>query len=213
MSDMKKQFKIKISDYPLNIFKLCDSISNVDIQTVPFKTADLRGMVSIARNDNENHVILLNSNKSIEEQNFHGFHELMHIPTADKPGTILSCYDTIKPNQDSYIEWLANEGAAEFVVPYQLLLPLIKSEYYSMIIGVGTWNFCELHSKDFGVSAIVMQNRIDSLKFEIDQYLNGISLSEIEVMSNAKQKKRGIIIKSLVELENERLRRLWGIAI
>lgn len=210
---MKQQFNINPSDYPLDIFEVCKHIKNVDIQAVPFHTADLRGMVSLAKDKSDIHAILVNSNKSYEEQNFHGFHELMHIPTVDQPGTLLRCYDTIKPNQDSYIEWLANEGAAEFVVPYQMLLPMIKSEYFSMTTGAGTWNFCEKHSKDFGVSPIVIQNRIDSLKYETYQYLNGIPLDQIEILSNNKQKKRGIDIKSLVELENERLHEMWLLAI
>lgn len=209
VTELKNQFNITPFDYPLNIFELCKRISNVEIQAVPFITPDLRGMVSIAKNDEEIHAILVNKNKSFEEQNFHGFHELMHIPTADQPGTILRCFDTTKPNQDSYLEWLANEGAAEFVVPYKMLLPMIKSELFAMTTGIGTWNFCEEHSKDFYVSPIVIQNRIDSLKYEIDQYLNGIPLDQIEILSNNKQKKRGISIKSLVELENERLRKIW----
>lgn len=170
-------------------------------------------MVSLAQNESDIHAILVNSNKSFYEQNFHGFHELMHIPTVDQPGTILRCYDTVKPNQDSYIEWLANEGAAEFVVPYKLLLPMIKDEFSDMITGIGTWQFCEDHSDDFGVSPIVLQNRIDSLKYETYQHLNGVPLDKIEILSWNKQKQRGINVKSLVELESERLRRMWNIAI
>ena len=210
---MKQQFNINPSDYPVDIFEICKRISNVEIQAVPFKTADLRGMVSLANNVSEAHVILVNSNKSFQEQNFHGFHELMHIPTADQPGTLLRCYDTVKPNQNSYMEWLANEGAAEFVVPYKLLLPMIKDEFSDMITGIGTWQFCEDHSDDFGVSPIVLQNRIDSLKYETYQYLNGVPLDKIEILSWNKQKQRGINVKSLVELESERLRRMWNIAI
>lgn len=170
-------------------------------------------MVSLAQNESDIHCILVNGNKSFYEQNFHGFHELMHIPTVDQPGTILRCYDTVKPNQDSYIEWLANEGAAEFVVPYQLLLPMIKREIRQMITGIGTWQFCENHSYDFGVSPIVLQNRIDSLKYETYQYLNGDPLDKIEILSWNKQKQRGINVKSLVELESGRLRQMWNIAI
>lgn len=154
-------------------------------------------------------MILVNKNKSFEEQNFHGFHELMHIPTADKPGTLLRCYEALKPNQNRYLEWLANEGAAEFTVPYKILLPMIKNEYSSMIKGIGTWSFCQEKVRKFAVSPLVIQNRIDSLKYEIEQYLSGIPLDEIEILSNTKLIKRGINIKSLVDLENERLSMMW----
>lgn len=166
-------------------------------------------MVVIAKNENENHVILVNSKKSFEEQNFHGFHELMHIPTADKPGTMLRCYERLKPNQNSYLEWLANEGAAEFTVPYRVLLPIIKMEYPHLIKGFGTLDFCNNYASSFAVSPIVMQNRIDSLKYEIEQYMCGVPLDKIEILSNRKQVNRGIVAKSLVELEHERLRTMW----
>lgn len=194
----------------MNIFKLCSVISNVKIAAIPFKTWDLRGMVSLAKNDNENNVILVNSNKSFEEQNFHGFHELMHIPTVDEPGTILRCYERVKPNQDSYLEWLANEGAAEFTVPYKILLPIIKDRYSDLIQGFGTWDFCTEYSSKFGVSTTVMQYRIETLKYEIDQYLSGVPLDEIEILSKRKQDDRGIVVQSLVEMENQRLSVTWN---
>lgn len=88
----------------------------------------MRGIVRIAKNRDENHVILLNENKSFVEQNYHGFHELTHILTVDEPGTTLNCFGNTRPNQNSYIEWLANEGAAEFLMPYKEILPIIRNE-------------------------------------------------------------------------------------
>lgn len=133
----------------------------------------------------------------------------MHIPTADGPGNILHCCEWLEPNQNSYIEWLANEGAAEFTVPYKILLPIIKLEYPNLIKGVGTTVFCNNYASSFAVSPIVMQNRIDSLKYEIEQYMCGVPLDKIEILSNRKQVDRGIVAKSLVELEHERLRTMW----
>lgn len=210
MSEIRRQLQIIGSDYPLNIFKLCSKIDNVEIKALPFSTPDLRGMVDIAKNQYENHVILVNSNKSFEEQNFHGFHELMHIPTVDEPGTILRCYERLKPNQDSYLEWLANEGAAEFLVPYKILLPMIKNRYFDLIQDLGTWDFCNKCSSIFGVTTTVMQYRIGALKYEIYQYMNGVSLDEIEILSNKKQADRGIVVQSLVEMENQRLSTMWN---
>lgn len=210
VNDLKKQLHVTDYDYPLNIFKMCSKISNVEIAAVPFNTRDLRGMVSLAKNDNENNVILVNSSKSFEEQNFHGFHELMHIPTVDEPGTILRCYECVKPNQDSYLEWLANEGAAEFTVPYKMLLPIIKYKYSDLTQGLGTFDFCVEYSAKFRVSTTVMQYRIETLKYEIEQYLNGTPLDDIEILSRRKQDERGIVVHSLVEMENQRLSVIWN---
>ncbi len=211
VDNLKQQFGITAWDYPLNIFKFCKRTDNVEIRAVPFVTPDLRGMVHISKTENENHVILVNSNKSFVEQNFHGFHELMHIPTADMPGTILQCYEKLKPSQDSYIEWLANEGAAEFLLPYKTLLPLVKRNYSSMTKGLGTWTFCQETSELFQVSPTVVQNRLDTLKYEIHQYIDGTPINDIEILSHTKQIARGIEIESLTSLENKRLFHIvWG---
>ena len=162
-------------------------------------------MVEIAQSSDDDHVILINSNMSFESQNFHGFHELVHIPTVDTQGMVLKCFEKILPTQDPYIEWLANEGAAEFLVPYQILLPLIRNEVKDMMQGIGTYEFCLRHSADFLVTPIVIEHRIDSLRYEIYQYLKGIPLDEIELLSKTQQEKLGIKVKSLVEIENERL--------
>ncbi len=55
-----------------------------------------------------------------------------------------------------------------------------------------------------------MQYRIETLKYEIDQYLNGVALDEIEILSKRKQDDRGIIVQSLVEMENQRLSVMWN---
>lgn len=205
----RRKFEITDDDYPLNIFEFCSYINNVQIIQAPFVTHGLRGMVKIAKQKGENHIIIVNSNLSFEEQNFQGFHELMHAATADKAGTFLNYYERVRPNQDSYLEWLANEGAAEFTVPYKMLLPLVKENYPYMTKNWGTSRFCNLYADNFSVSPIVMQNRIDSLKYEISQYVNGVPLDKIEILSNNKQKQRGIHVKSLVEIEKERFAAMW----
>ena len=163
----KNQLSITSRDYPLNIFDICtQKISNVKIDAVPFKTDNLRGMVSISPNKNENHVILVNGNKSIEEQNYYGFHELCHIITVDRPGTTISCFDRVLPNQDSYLEWLANEGAAEFIMPYKYILRDVKecSSYFDNY-SFPIWELTEILSKKYGVSTTVAQNRLNSLSY------------------------------------------------
>ena len=46
-----------------------------------------------------------------------------------------------------------------------------------------------------------MELRIKSLKYEIFQYLNGIPLNEIKIMSDREQKNRNIHVKSLIDVE------------
>lgn len=147
----------------------------------------MRGIVRIAKNRDENHVILLNENKSFVEQNYHGFHELTHILTVDEPGTTLNCFGNTRPNQNSYIEWLANEGAAEFLMPYKEILPIIRNESktfdeHSMPI----FDLSEKLSNMYNVSTVVVQNRISSLSYEIWQYLSGRTyMNNLQIFNNA----------------------------
>lgn len=136
----------------------------------------MRGIVRIAKNRDENHVILLNENKSFVEQNYHGFHELTHILTVDEPGTTLNCFGNTRPNQNSYIEWLANEGAAEFLMPYKEILPIIRNESktfdeHSMPI----FDLSEKLSNMYNVSTVVVQNRISSCKTTLENIIVTVS--------------------------------------
>ena len=98
-----KVLSISCNDYPLNIFSICrERTNNVEILSVPFTSDKLRGMVSLAPSKNENHVILVNEKKNFDEHNYYGFHEFSHIITEYRPGTTISCFDKVSPNQDRY---------------------------------------------------------------------------------------------------------------
>lgn len=211
MDKYRKQLGITNMKYPLNIFDLCDRFKNVEIAAMPFNTKDLRGIVHIAESDNENHVILLNSNKSKPEQNYHGFHEFAHILTVDEPGVTINCFDKTKPNQNGYIEWLANEGAAELVMPYKEILPYIKKgiKYYDECSSCPIYALTSDMSSKYGVTSTVAQYRITSLSYEIWQYLNGTPIDRIKVLSHSEQQRQNIKIESLFDIENNMLNEMW----
>ena len=52
---------------------------------------------------------------------------------------------------------------------------------------------------------MVMQNRLNALSYETEQYLNGTSLDSIRILSNSQQKREGINTLSLNQLEDIRL--------
>lgn len=200
VSRLKKYIGIGELDYPIDIFDLCSQIEGLKVQRVPFNTKDLRGMLCVAKDHTENHVILINSCKSNEEQNYHCTHEFMHLfGDSQKPGTILKCYDKVKPNQDAYTEWIANEGAAEFLVPYRAFIP-----EFSELYDFSKNNFSEWHriyglsaveyilANRFGVSDMVIANRIKNLAFEIWQYREYNTLDGISILSKNQQIQRHI---------------------
>lgn len=206
IANFKKHIKISEYAYPLNIFEICDKISRIEIGPTPFKTNDIRGIAYVAANKNENNVILVNANKTKSEINYYGTHELMHIAIQrNTAGQTFKCYECVRPNQDSFIEWQANEGAAEFLVPYKVLLPLIKRNYKKMCEGIGTYEFCQNFAEAFRVTSRVMKIRLESLSYEIEQYLSGVSIDDIEILSKRKQKDRGLDITPLTVQEDVRL--------
>lgn len=163
---------------------------NLVIQTVPFKTAALRGMLYFG-SDTENNVMLLNQNRSIEEQIFDCSHETCHLflhRGEYRPS--FTCMDTVCDHQDSYLEWHANEGGAQLLLPYQDFIP----RFVFFLHAMRTQKHCipSILAKYYKVTQTVVNNRISSLSYEIDQYRNGVALDRIEILSNRQQRKLGI---------------------
>lgn len=182
--------------YPYSFFNMIDFLSkhvpDLKIETVPFKTFSLRGMAVIAENSSQNDVILLNDHLNDYEINFYCIHEFMHLRLhRNQKGKQFNCYDQTKPNQDPYLEWQANEGSAQFLVPYQDFIPRFL-EYNSTHTPYISLNVLNELADYYCVSVPVIKNRIDNLNYEIDQYRNGISIENIELLSRNQQKMRGI---------------------
>jgi hypothetical protein len=92
---------------------------------------------------------------------------------------------------DNHMEWQANEGAAQFLMPYQSFIP----------------NYCYLHDKlyanfapqqaydmqiaalagNYMVGEMAVKFRMDSLKSEIAQYIDGVDINKIKVVSGRKR--------------------------
>lgn len=205
INDLRKRISYEKLKYPLNIFDVCSKLENIEIKKIPFKTNGLRGMAVLADDESDINCILVNSNLSYEEQNFYVSHELIHIFTSEpQSGQTFSCYEKVQPFQDKYKEWLANEGAAELLVPYCEFLPLVKKHYFNIINNKSTLEFCRRVSKKFDVTPFVIQNRLNSLAFEINQYVQSeVDLDKIRIMSKLQQEREGIFIQSLNELEKK----------
>ncbi len=182
--------------YDFNIIKYCMN-TGVLIESIPFSTHGLRGMAVIGSGDQED-IILLNSSYSKCEQNFYCGHEIIHLCLHRDIGKrSFNCFENVGAAQNPYLEWHANEGAAELFVPYKTLLPLIKQK-----IGLSRdYRVIESAKKEladiFNVPEIVIKYRLENLKYEIYQFLNGASLENIKILSLKQQKERGIFVDSL----------------
>lgn len=82
------------------------------------------------------------------------------------------------------------------------LLPKIKES----LPHLSTWS--DFHrfkfelARQFNVTDAVITYRLESLKYEIGQYLNGVPVHRIEILSRSQQRARGIDVKSYNDVEN-----------
>lgn len=131
--------------------------------------------------------MVLNSSRDYLSIKFDCMHELIHYFWHDKK-TYKCTFANGKPQIKSYYEWEANEGAAEFLIPYKVFIPL----------------FCKLNitsqdietdlAKHFKLSVSTIKNRINSLEYEIRQYMSGTKLESLNLLSLNAIKKHNIIL-------------------
>lgn len=176
---------IDIIQYTLNRY------GNISMEEIPLKTHGLHGMMVPPSENSEPYIVILNSNRNETEKRFDYTHELMHIALHRNIKRHFKCFDNPKQTQDKFIEWEANEGAAEFLLPYRLFIPvyvqLAKAHAREWLNSPPI----RILSKKFNVTEAVVSNRIKSLNYEIYQYLHGIPLDDIEILSNTKLERAG----------------------
>lgn len=204
ISYLRAYFNINWCDYPINSMYYCESTNEISVLPVPFITKGLRGM-AVLGNQLQKDIILLNQNRSHEELNFDCGHELMHLFFHRNKKMSFKCFEKIKPQQNKYLEWQANEGAAEFLVPYKLFLPIVKQSYEGFYSWQDIMEFRMVAAKRFNVSESVINYRLENLKYELLQYLMGIPLGNVKFLSNNQQLARGIHVNSIVDMEIELL--------
>lgn len=165
----------------------------IRVRRMDFKTRGLRGMALV-----ENGLTMLNSRLTPEQQNFYACHELFHhLHHRDLNISSFQCYD-MSFYSDAYYEWEANEGAAEMLVPYKKFLKIAGGRRLA--------GLCDLLSLQreiahrFNVPLTTAALRFDTLKYELRQYLDGVPIDEIQVLSDTAQAQNGIFVKSFNEL-------------
>lgn len=178
------------SNYPLNSIEIAKIYChNLTVEQVMFPTTTICGI--LCRDDTETK-ISLNSKRDDVMQNFDCMHEVMHYYLHE--GTRFNCVCTETTiAQNRILEWQANEGAAQTLVPYQLFIPEYVS--YSKKYAHDTWKLLDAQSdlaKMFNVTPQVIKNRIDNLEYEIWQYHSGVPIQNIELLSKTKIKDKGL---------------------
>lgn len=189
------------NEYGFDLINYCTDNGTI-IEYLPFKTHGLRGMAVIG-DEFQKDIILLNKKRSKIEQNFDCGHEFIHLCLHREIGQrSFNCFENIQETQNSFIEWNANEGSAELFVPYKIFIPLVKEK-----IGNSTDYYVIENAKTemasiFNVPEIVIRYRMENLKYEIFQYLNGVPLDKIEILSLRQQRQRNINILSINDISD-----------
>jgi len=198
---IRENYKIDNDIYPINSVELCKNKDEILIDEIPFKTAGMRGMAIVS--DEEKDIILLNSYRDCIAHNFDCSHELIHLNLhRNQSEKTFNCYDKVKPHQDEILEWQANEGAAELLVPYKLFLPKIKDSCSCLKDWQNIRMLKFILASDFCVTETVIQYRIESLKYEICQFLNGTSIDDLDILSHKQEVQQGINLCSINDYAN-----------
>lgn len=146
---------------------------------------------------------MLNSSLGKRELSFTCGHELIHLTLHRCKVIRFFSFEQVMRKQNPYLEWQANEGSAELHVPYRLLFPKLKSAFPYLESSQDIQDLKAGLSDEFQVADEVIYYRLESLKYEIYQYLSGVGLENIEFMPRSKQKAAGIYAQSLNDAEKE----------
>ena len=194
------------------------ALPSIVVQYLPFRTPGLRGMASIDP-ENQQDIILLSQHLQVQEKGFYGAHELMHLRCHRSAGvSAFTCRDPRYPAQLPYLEWQANEGAAQITMPWKAVLQEITRctlKQRSDILRL------RLHlAQHFCVTEAMVKVRLESLRYEIQQLLQGKVLEQITLLSAAQQLRMGIdavslntIADQLFQQELNRHKRYYAIDI
>lgn len=191
IKELRCQLNITSDNYPLSTIELAmQHCEDPLIQVLPFGSISICGILSKGETTT---TIGLNALRSKAMQNFDCGHELIHYFFHESGHYQCICTDrdsNIKSiNQDPFMEWQANEGSAELLVPYELFIPdyikLSRKYAHDILRAIPL----AMLAHKYNVTEAVIRNRIESLNFEIYQYLHGIKVENIVLLSVNKQKK------------------------
>lgn len=141
----------------------------IDIEVYQFDSNRLAGM--LLRGEHKS-LIILSANRPPEGRRFAASHELVHY-FLHKGDQFICAGD----NELSAIEWQANEGAAELLMPYKEFIPFYENKCSLFLCN--RERALRLAAEKFGVSTGMIATRIESLSSEIAQYKSGVPLDKI----------------------------------
>lgn len=169
---------------------VCDATDTV-VQLAAFKTNGLQGMAILGTPD----IILLNEHRSALSRRFDFAHELIHCRYHRVSQPAFTCMG-YSP-RDPFLEWQANEGAAELLVPYRSFLPLVAENYHRIRRLRDLKSFITFAAHLFQVTEETIRIRLKSLSAELFQYRSGVPLDQLEILSAREITRRKIKLSDI----------------
>lgn len=197
VDSLRESLDLSHSD-PADTKCMIDQIGHIDLTYHYFHTPGLCGIAMVG---DKVDTMILNSQRSPKEQSFDAGHEIIHLYMHRNMLDHFNCFSHNHPKQNSFIEWQANEGAAELILPYRLFVPLVAN---NLPLLKDMFHFKCLRAvlaDTFYATEPMLSNRLEGLKYEIYQYANGVSLENLQFLSRREQAQRGICVQSVNDME------------
>lgn len=193
VEQFRRNVKITPQHYPLNSLCLANYLG-LRTKIMDFETQGLKGALILKNNTDG--CVFLDERQSPAERNFFCSHEIMHYILHRGLGDpVFACYDA-QPQQSRIREWQANEGAAELLLPYRMFIPDFLNLFNPLTCWGDIFNAYTVLAARYNVSSMVVQNRVESLTYEIYQAAYGYPIDFISVISRREQAQRGISVPS-----------------
>lgn len=203
VDSLRQRYGITYSVYPLDTVAIAQELDSIDVISHVFECPSFCASALVGE---QRDTIILNAQRTLS-RNFDCAHELIHLKKhRDKGRTVFSCLESGRavPGLDPFLEWEANEGAAELLVPYRLFLPYFV-DWWPMINSRQDFlRFLSRAAKHFGVSSATIKVRFESLKHELWQFDSGVPLDEIELLSATQQRALSIQHASINDVYKKR---------
>ncbi|HNW04901.1 MAG TPA: ImmA/IrrE family metallo-endopeptidase [Oscillospiraceae bacterium] len=166
---------------PADPYQLAERLG-IAVSCYAFESRRLSGFLMRGERHSE---IVLNAAGGPESRRFTVAHELIHY-LLHSGGQFLCENTGVSQGAVGALEWQANQGAAELLMPYRVFLPFVKN-IRSILLSDERRAF-RLIAKEFSVGPSTARLRLRDLAPEFEQYCSGVPLEELQIVAASKAK-------------------------
>lgn len=201
IEEHRNRWEIGSSNYPINTIELCQSFKHVVVKEAPFLTPGLRGLAAKRNTFDGMDIIVLNKNRNTQEKNFDCGHELIHLVEHRNAKTqSFHCFEKAMPSQNKFMEWQANEGSAELILPYKIFVKQFCEDIKdAKRMGISVRRnvdfIARAYAKRYNVTESFVRNRIKSLTYEMCQHYSGTDIDNLDILSRSQLTVQSIDLK------------------